>query len=110
MSELTEEQYFLDIWNKCWNTESQFKDCRGCQVPIGICQSWIDKKEEELKNDPKLHKKDLEAIYLGIWRSCGEAGKRECKDCPVPTEKCEEWGQEMDDAFVKFALKGVSLE
>lgn len=32
-----------------------------------------------------------EAYFLDIWRSCGEASTRECKDCPVPVDLCNKW-------------------
>lgn len=34
-----------------------------------------------------------EAYLLNIWKACGEASHRECKDCPVPKMKCEEWNK-----------------
>ena len=37
-----------------------------------------------------------EAYFLDIWRSCGEASTRECRNCPVPFTTCEKWNSECD--------------
>jgi len=37
-----------------------------------------------------------EQYFLELWRDCGEAGTRECKDCPVPVDLCEEWNEGCD--------------
>lgn len=55
---------------------------------------------------PELTKEQM----LELWRECGEAGTKDCNNCPVPKEKCEEWNEiRMDDAFVRFVLTGVRL-
>ncbi len=38
-----------------------------------------------------------EQYFLELWRSCGEAGTQECKTCPVPVKKCEEWNEGVEE-------------
>ncbi len=38
--ELLQEAYFLDIWRSCG--EASQRECKGCPVPMELCNKWTD--------------------------------------------------------------------